>query len=66
MLAPSAVIHLLPLRPLAGGDGRGEVGRAVVAEPPASHLTLPSRRDGPLPLPRTAAERGVPVRPILQ
>ena len=32
-----------------GGEGRGEVGEAAtVAE---AHLTLPSLRDGPLPLP---------------
>jgi gamma-glutamyltranspeptidase / glutathione hydrolase len=31
---------------------------AAASESPVGHLTLPSLRDGPLPLPRSAAERG--------
>src|SRR5216683_1151348 len=49
----------LPLRPLAGGEGRGEVGGGAAPEAPAGHLTLPHLRRGPLPLPRGAAERGL-------
>ena len=48
-----------PRRPLAGGEGRGEVGGASAPETPAGHLTLPRLRRGPLPLPRSAAERGI-------
>ena len=48
---------LLPLRPLAGGEGRGEVGASHTPHTPADHLTLPRLR-GSLPLPRKAAERG--------
>jgi len=38
------------LGPLGGEEGRGEVGdsRELTAK---THLTLPSLRDGPLPLP---------------
>jgi hypothetical protein len=49
----------LPLRPIAGGEGRGEVGGGAAPEASAAHLTLPHLRRGPLPLPRDAAERGV-------
>jgi len=60
-----------PLRPLAGREGRGEVGRAAASEREVGHLTLPPRslssgraQRGPagrgrLPLPRSAAERGI-------
>jgi hypothetical protein len=48
-----------PLRSLAGGEGRGEVGRAAASELEVGHLTLPRLRRGPLPLPRSAAERGI-------
>jgi hypothetical protein len=48
----------LPLRPLAGGEGWGEVGGGSAPETPASHLTLPRLWRGLLPLPRDAAERG--------
>jgi hypothetical protein len=48
----------LPLRPLAGVEGRGEVGGGAAPEAPDSHLTLPiADAMGPLPLPRDAAER---------
>jgi hypothetical protein len=49
----------LPLRPLARGEGRDEVGRAAASELEVGHLTLPRLRRGPLPLPRNAAERGI-------
>ena len=48
----------LPLRPLVGGEGRGEVGSATASAPQKGHLTLPRLSRGPLPLPRNAAERG--------
>jgi hypothetical protein len=39
----------ISLSALGGGEGRGEVGGT---RPPfVAHLTLPSLRDGPLPLP---------------
>jgi hypothetical protein len=47
----------LPLRPLAGEEGRGEVGGVAFPVLPQGHLTLPRRWRGPLPLPRSAAER---------
>jgi hypothetical protein len=47
----------LPLRPLAGGEGWGEMGRSGSGTP-KHHLTLPiAGAMGPLPLPREAAER---------
>ena len=51
---------LLPLRPLAGGEGWGEVGASHTPHTPADHLTLPRLRRGSLPLPRNTAERGRP------
>jgi gamma-glutamyltranspeptidase/glutathione hydrolase len=38
---------------------------AAASESPAGHLTLPSLRDGPLPLPRQAAERGLLTAVVL-
>src|SRR5712691_2285923 len=38
-----------PSPPLGGGEGWGEVGDS--GAPADTHLTLPSLRDGPLPLP---------------
>ena len=38
-----------------GGEGRGEVGDSTALA--ATHLTLPSLRDGPLPL-RPEGQRG--------
>jgi hypothetical protein len=48
---------VLPLRPFAGGEGRGEVGDGTAREMPKGHRTLPRPWRGPLPLPRDAAER---------
>jgi hypothetical protein len=53
-----SIPQILSLRPLAGGEGRGEVGGAAALQVPVGHLTLPRLRRGPLPLPRDAAERG--------
>src|SRR5215470_2189712 len=55
---PGSCRTFLPLRPLAGGEGWGEVGGRAAPEAREGHLTLPPPRGGPLPLPRDAAERG--------
>jgi hypothetical protein len=47
-------LKLHPLPPPAGG--RGSVRGADVAGCGATHLTLPSLRDGPLPLPPEGGE----------
>ena len=47
-----------PLHPLAGGEGRVRGAGATARKSPRDHLTLPPLRGGPLPLPRSAAERG--------
>src|SRR5215472_10488102 len=44
-----------PLRP-GGEEGRGEVGEMLSSD--TAHLTLPSLRDGPLPLPPQAGGEG--------
>jgi hypothetical protein len=49
---------LLPLRPIAGGEGRGEVGGATASALQNGHLTRPRLWRRLLPLPRNAAARG--------
>src|SRR6516164_10412962 len=44
-----------PLGP-GGGEGRGEVGEMLSSD--TAHLTLPSLREGPLPLPPQAGGEG--------
>src|SRR5206468_254136 len=47
------------LSALGGGEGRGEVGEAAVADPGETHLTLPiASATGPLPLPPKAGGEG--------
>src|SRR5271165_4832759 len=54
-----------PLHPFAGGEGRVRGVRAAGLKPRVGHLTLPALRDGPLPLPRKAAERGLIAAVVL-
>ncbi len=48
----------IPLSALGGGEGRGEVGEPPVPNSGVTHLTLPTLRVGPLPLPRRAGGEG--------
>jgi hypothetical protein len=57
MTTPSDRLSLTPYFPLpppAGGRGQGEAGRR--ARSAAAHLTLPTLRVGPLPLPPKGGE----------